>query len=65
MSLYLHLIICMLLYFCTGFVCEPRCGKTTDEDPFVDPPPAPNWQYPMFPYSWRCTCSKYWRRMNR
>jgi hypothetical protein len=56
-SLYLHLLICMLLYFCTGFVCETRSKvKTPDEDPIVDLPPAP---------SWRCTQSKYRRWMNR
>jgi hypothetical protein len=63
-SLYLHLLICMLLYFCTGFVCEPRQDKTPDEDPVVYSPLALNWHFPMSPYTWRCTQSKYQRRMN-
>jgi len=44
---YLHLLQCLLLYFCTGFVCEPRVDKTQDEDPFVSPPLKP-------PRPWRC-----------
>jgi hypothetical protein len=44
-SLYLHLLICMLLYFCTGFVCEPRRDKTPDKHPVVYSPPARNWHY--------------------
>ncbi len=52
-SIYLHLLICMLLYFCTDFVCEPRRDKTPDKDPVVYSPLAPNWHYPTFLYSWR------------
>jgi hypothetical protein len=66
-SLYLHLLICMLLLFCTGFICKPRRSKTLHEGFPTDSPPAPNWQYPRYPirpFSWRCTRSKYRRQMN-